>query len=495
MIERTKRALARCHDCHKGFRIPNPDRTYKCKACGGTVHAVPEEELRPQRVGSQAKCPLCGARNAAEARFCSSCDGVLAPEAPKAPDEHDEEAHALSVRARQDATAELRRGHRWIGAITWLYRLGALALGLATAGAIVALARTEVPLQQGVLVVGLLTLLTVLLLMGALVILFRPFVWTLVVASLTTVVAIVHLVGPNPLGLALPAAATLAALLWAALIPTLHFRRLVSAHLDQFILYHSSLRTRRLLATHAAEERHDRLLAVMRNAGRHAWKLSATIGGIFVLASAFGTRIVLTSVRPQDPIVVFDAFEAAWNGGDLDSIGAMYPAEARAAKTEWLTGMVESHDWQAAMPNLADRTVAEKSNGKWVEYQSGDVSIRANWMLEEDLMWYLVRIEMPIPPLEPVLAKFREAWERSDTDAICLYFPPDHQERMRASIEKSSERRGWSSLPEILKMTRSDESEKESIVLWTVADGDVTTKWLMRQSGRWGLNSFQFPKR
>ena len=40
MIQETVRAPARCEGCGKSYRVPDADRTYSCKACGGRVRAI-----------------------------------------------------------------------------------------------------------------------------------------------------------------------------------------------------------------------------------------------------------------------------------------------------------------------------------------------------------------------------------------------------------------------------------------------------------------------
>jgi len=465
MSQQTDHAQARCEDCKKVYRVADPSRTYKCQACGGAVRV--------------AGGPAPPAPRAASPRRRTP-----APAAPR------DEA---TVEARHEVLAALKKAYGWITSVTWLYRLGALAYAGMMVAAVFALASTSVPVTGGIVVVVTSALMTIFMLVGAMQVLFKPFVWTVATASLSTLVCLTHFVGPNPLGLALVGSAVCTALLWGALVPTLRVRRLIAEHMDTYILHHASRGTKRALQGRSDEEQHERLIEAMHKAGRRAWKISTAVAvGVAVLAAG-GSTFVVKKMRPEDLSLVIADFESKWNGSDLAGVvGFMSPKERERTAVR-LAGMSEGNGWGSSLPRLADGSRQEGEDGVRLDYDVGGRTLSTRWA-QHGQKWLLLQVEPPIPPLESALDPFRAAWKRSDAAAIAALFPDEHVERMRASIKSSIERRGWNPLPEIQGTERIDRSEVEVEVVLTVADGKLTTKWSFRNDGRWHLHGLQFPK-
>ena len=447
---------ARCEDCNKGYRVPDPDRTYTCKHCGGTV-----------RAGAQ-------------------------PQDHDA--EHGVEELEIASLTRQEAARELKREYRWIVAITWLYRLGTLAYAAVTLVAVLALKSTEVPLGPGILVVVLSTLLTVLMLMGAIQILFQPLAWTVAIAVVATLVSVVHAIGPNPLGLALFFSAAWSALVWIAVVPTLRFQRLIARHEDLYILQQSSPRTRRSLKHGSPRHLHERLMDVLRRARRHAWRVSVGVSAAICVASALGSTAVWAKLRPQDFSVVLGEFRAAWDDSNLAALGRFFPAEVREQRSAWLAGTTEGHGWRNDLPRLPEGKTRKEPGMTWIDYELEAFTLSTGWILV-DLEWYLAEVELPVPPLEPVLERFMTAWRMSDPSKIAAFFPPEFVERNLGPIERTVRGRGWDTFPEVFETYVGDYADGEAAVTLSTSKGDVTTEWIFRSNGTWSLHSFQFPKR
>lgn len=481
---------ARCESCHRAYRVSRADRLYRCKACGGTVRAVAEEEAGDSALAGTLTCESCHAVNLHDARFCAECGAVLtgSGEPPHLGEE--------GLRARHEANLALKRGHVGIVAVAWLYRLGSLAYAVVTLFAVLALARREVPLREGVLVVGMTTMLACLLLAGAIQILFQPFLWALVIAVLSTAVTLVHLFGPNPLGLALPCSAAWTVLAWAAVAPTWRFRRLMREHLDLYILHHASVKTRRSLKGHSASERHERLVRVMHRAALRAWKLSAAVAVALVLASALGTRFVVTQQRPQELSDALASFTRAWNASDLDAVEAFFPAGVRDERSLWLERVVEGHGWKGRLPHLAASRPRPDGDEEdlVVEHELATGPVTARWILN-GRRWSVDTIALPPPPLEPALERFRAAWSRSDAGTLAGFFGEDSRARMQASIERSARLRGWKPFPAIQRTEVEGVASGDAVATLELPEGTVTTKWYFGADGAWSLYGLQFPER
>ena len=346
---------------------------------------------------------------------------------------------------RHEANDALKRGYAWIGAVTWFYRLGALSYAVATGLAVLALARLDVPREQGLLVVALTSLMSAVMLIGAMVILFRPFAWTLTIAVLATVVSVVHAVGPNPFGMAALGSAAWAALAWAALVPTYRFHQLIEQHKDMYILHHASAKTRRSLKDRSAEERHARLVGAMNRAAGKAWRSSTAAAALLCVAAGFGAYGVISTMRPSRLSDAVARFEAEWSGGKADGVVQLLPEGVRAVKGERFAGLAAGH-WNAELPPLPAAALERDGNFARAEYDVAGIPVEAEWRLS-DLDWVLTGLELPVPPLEPKVDALLAAWSSSDIDALVALFSDEAKKRMHDSIQVAARERGWVDLP------------------------------------------------
>ncbi len=495
MSDHPKLVGARCDECGAAYRVSNPDRSYACKACGGSVVASlegrdPEESHEhdgsDHRFDDLATCQECQAVNHPGAHFCAECSAVLDTPPPRRSREATEEESA----ARHETARALKSGYRWMLGVTWLYRIGALAYAAVTTVAVVALMKTEVPETQGIIVVSVMSVLTVAMLIGALQIPFRPFVWTLTVAVCATLATLSHVFGPNPLGLAVLWSAVWAVLFWVAVLPTLRMQRLIHQHTDEYILHHASLQTRRALSGRSPEQRHERLLSAMHRAAGRAWKLSLIGSVAVVVMSALGTKSVLTTLRPQEFAVAQETFERAWNTTNIGAIGALLPVEIREQKTNWLKGISDGHGWTAGLPPLSEG-VPRDGDLDWIDYKVGEVTMSAGWALQ-GLEWSVLKIELPTPSLQPSIDSLVAAWKRSDAKAIADFFPNEYVERYLTSINEAAALREWSSYPELLGVDVDDQGN-DALVTLRIPYGEVATKWRFRVDGTWGMQGIEFP--
>jgi hypothetical protein len=487
MTERTEQARARCESCNKAYRVPDAARTYSCKACGGVIRAETDGDGEGEHhLSGAVTCPECHAVNHHGAHFCDECGSVLQPSKPRHKGED-------AMRARLDATRELKRGYGWLAAVTYLFRGGTAAYGAITVVAVVALGSAEVPRDPGLLVVGISCVLTTLMLMGSLQLLFAPFRWTIAIASLATVVSICHLVGPNPLGLTFFWAAGWALAFWIAVVPAQRFRRLIDRHEDLYILHHASRQTKRSIEGRSAKDSHERLLRAKSRAARRAWKASSVAGSVFVVATALASFLIMDNVRPQELSTARSEFESAWSRADFAAIESLFMKEIRSNQGQRLARIAEGHEWNRGLPALLELGKQVDKGDARIDYEALGVEVSANWTLDKRV-WRLVSLDFPVPPFEQAVALFRQAWATSDPGAIAAFFPPSYQEERRASIETVVERRRWSSFPPLGEVEITAPNDEEAAAVFSSDGFDVVTDWRFRANGLWGLHSIQFPK-
>ncbi len=488
MIDESVRRLARCKGCGKAYRVPAHGGPFRCRGCSGAVEVINEHASERPLIEGTLTCTQCHAIQPGHESSCVECGTALTHPADSAGAAPAEDSFAR----RHEANDALKRAYSWIGGVTWSYRLGALAYAVATLLAVLALARTDVPPGPGVLVVGLTTLLSVLLLMGAFHILFHPFAWTLVIAIMATAVSLVHYYGPNPLGLGFAGAAAWALLAWLALLPTWRFHRLIDEHKDLYITHHASVATRRTLKGRTPEQRHERLMAAMHRANLSAWKVSVPIAILLIAGAAFGSHTVLNRVRVEDFSSVLAGFETAWNDSGLEGAAEFFDPAVRDSQVRRLTGFIDGHGWGARPPELHDGEVRAEAGSAFVGYELGSLPMTASWVLDE-LHWALLSIELPVPPLEPVIERFRAAWRAADPEAIVGFYAPESRAKMLASVQDSVERRDWKTFPEIVETKMDSYTDGRADVDFRLERRKVATRWRLRADGTWGLIGLKLP--
>ncbi len=396
--------------------------------------------------------------------------------------------------ARHDAATAMKQALLWINGVMWLFRVGAIAYGVQTIVAIVALQDLRVPLGAGVIVVGLSAALTVIMLIGALRVHFEPFRWTIASACIATAVALVHLVGPNPLDLAFLWTGLWAAVLWATIVPMRHSQRLMAQHQDLYILHHASRQTRHALQGRTPQARHERLVAAMRKAGLKAWKVTAVTGGSILVAIVIAMVSFVAGVRPDEFAPSRVAFERAWNNSSLIGIEQVLAEEAREHRAAWLGGMAEGHGWGDRFPALGDGTIRDdKLRNLWIDYDLGDdVLLSVHWRLR-DREWWITNLELPEPMFEPVLERFVAAWNDSSPEQIATFYSAENRARIIASIQRSVSNLNWRRYPTVLT-TETEEHPRRRIVTLNLDEGEAITRWFFRDDGRWGLTDLDFPR-
>ena len=490
MKSTTAATIARCEDCSKTYRVPSADRAYACRACGGIVRTLATKGPAPEHApGPLVLCNECQTLHPLGTPSCSECEAELAHATVV---ENEEQAADLLEATKQT----FRRASRWNRGIAWTYQVGAVAYAIATLFAVLALAHPQVPLGGGVLVVALLVAMSVLMGSAALHLLFQPYLWTLAVALLATGIAVVHAMGPNPFGLALLGSAAWAALSWALLVPAHRLQTGIEHHRDLYIENFASLRTKQSMKGRSPGERHARLLAAMRRADRKAWKISAFAGGALVLASTVGVLFALETARPQTFEAALAAFEDTWNGGSADGIEPLFDARVRAVEATRLRAVSAGYGWRAALPTLPEGALraGDSELERDVEYDLSGIDLIARFALR-DLEWRLVDLQLPCPPIEPALERFRSAWEAGDVQGLADLHSPERRAEVREQLEESRSRRGWDVFPPILGTQLRDMSDRNATAVLDLGGGrDVTVTWYFRDDGVWGVFGLQMPK-
>jgi hypothetical protein len=486
MSNETERAPARCEGCGKGYRVPGTKRTYTCKACGGTVRAT-QRETAPDLLAGRVTCSGCQAVNPVGSHFCAECGAGIGAAAASRSDR--------SLKARRQASSQLNRAFKRIKAIRWLYRLGAVGYALTTVVTILAMGSVDMPVGGGLLLIALFTGLTVFMVVGAIQIRFQPFVWTVIVASLSTVTVAVALFQAGPISFQFVWGGMWATLFWLAVIPTVRFRKLIEEHPDLYIVHRiHGTQLERAHDHRSRESSQERSRRILGEAGRRAWRLSAAVAGGIGLASLLGTTAVYAKLRPEEFTAREELFRDAWNSASPTGIEDLYADRVRKRDAGWIAEVALGNGWHDAWPEIGDPVIQRSNDTNVVVYPLGERAVVTEWRLA-DGEWLLFEITAPLPSLEPTFERFVAAWETSDVEAIAQLFAPKSRAKLERSIHRSIERREWDEFPAILSWESESVSNKRVDVPMDVRGGVVTTRWRFGADGHWALESLKLPRR
>tara|TARA_R110002096_G_scaffold217928_4_gene406022 strand:+ start:901 stop:2373 length:1473 start_codon:yes stop_codon:yes gene_type:complete len=489
MSELQTAVRAQCEACDATYLVPTAEREYTCKACKGTVRAIApkggEAAAEAPALAGTVTCPGCQMINPGGLHFCAEC-GVSLPESPPGTDSE------AGRRLRKEAADALKRATRGFQIVTWTYHVGALAYGIAMLMAVKALARPDVPLTGGVVVVVLTTVLSVLFGMGALHAHFKPFVWTIAIAIATTAATVIHFVGPNPFDLAAFGSAAWALVAYGLLLPTYWFRKQIANHKDLYVLHYSSSETRRSLRGRSAEARHERLMQVLRRAALRTWALSIAMACLVILVSTIGSWLYLTKYRPAPFGPTLAQFESTWNTGDVQSVGNAFDEERRQVLTNSLAGFARGHDWGSKLPPLGEGRVEQTDTSATVVYEVAGLEVTVTWALL-GTQWGLDQIDIPVPDYRPTVEQFAAAWATSDPKKVTDFFKPESRAERLSELKNVIDKQGWERLPPILETEVSPIDETQVSAEYKCKRGKLSVRWYY-SDGSWYIGTLKLPR-
>jgi hypothetical protein len=467
-------ARATCADCGKTFAVPDPARTYKCKACGGRV------------VVARAGCTACGAVLGEGEAFCAACGAAQNEEAALGR----EKDVALDAEERRQASLELVRALGAVRLLRIVFGLGIFVNGARTMLLLLGLSKPEGPRGPLLLMLGLVTGLLVTQVVGFRQARVQPFLWAVVAASLATVNLAVQLLGADVRWQALVLPGLFVVLLWCLVPPTARVRRLLAEHPDLYAAHklHGTEKRR-----HASRGAPERSLEQFEQAKARTARASLLWAAAIVLAVGLAAFASWSSGerRRIEPLVI--AFEQAWAAGDSAALAELAPSGQAAARRALLDAMVEAHGWGARWPSLGEAGIERGETQAQVAWPLGDDSVVSNWTFG-DGSWRLSALRLPLPPLDGPVERLVAAWNARDVAALAALYPPDKRDSASASIARVVERRAWGEdWPELLDAEAAPRRESGATVTFRVAGDRLVTRWDFREEHGWCLTSLNLP--
>lgn len=368
-----------CQGCGKRFRVPRAGRTYTCKSCDGTV--VVDEVPREAAPSGGRTCPVCGAISAATARFCEECGAAL-----------DSAPAPASGEDRRYANRQLVRAEQWIKLLRTLWTIQGVLLGVISALVVAVGAAFHEEAKSSLLyLVGLLgLLLAALFLVGAWQVRRHTLVWSLALATLTSVLFVLGIAGGSVPGID---DVFLLVSSWAGVGAALPLHRIQQEFPDLRLArkLRGELRGRR-----APRHERGRSERMARRRDRGGWKRKLLIWGGVITAAVLLAVQVWRSTLPPSLTPSLRSFAEAWESGDAEGLAAFREPEDQPRFVRHFEMVVEELGWQEGTPPLGSLSVSGsdvRRRATWT-VPGAERDLRTNWTLR-DRRWVLTGVQYP----------------------------------------------------------------------------------------------------
>jgi ribosomal protein L40E len=445
----------------------------------------------------QSACPSCSAVNPSEAKFCRSCGGSMAAK-PSATRRMRATAANPDRAEAQLALREFNRSREMIGHLRLIYWLGAVMMAILLLPGLLGGNNLNDTLEEGESTwlwslffgVGL-----VLMVVGALRVRRRPLLWTVVIACLWTVYAVI-IAGLCVYFRVIPAPVDLVTILFVAVF---WFAVARAARLERIMREHPEFQVerRRVEAASVADGVVVRAVGKRRREQKSAWVGRLRIAGIAILVGAIGVFVYGKATAPPTLAAAVKSFREAWGSPVPDAVLTAFEKEDR----DEVRARLERRGWDRIRPALGDgeipddgRTVklpiagsAKTVSGELVVAYVYDTGARR---------WRIRGITLPdlkTPDVESAITAFESAWGTAGIDEIVKLFTPGMQSR-RSTLEHLFEARDW--LKQRPKLEGSAITSSNSTTLrvsFETENGTVETRWENHYPS-WRINSLRPPR-
>jgi double zinc ribbon protein len=481
--------FASCESCGKEFKVPDSSKTYSCNSCGGHVRALVNDLAE--------KCPDCGTEIQAESEFCTHCGGALSADEPtpsKAVMATPKPRRSGREReGRRAAAGELTRAFKFVKILRTWFMLNVAFHLLLTITAILSFGTDKIPIELSVIFLAINVGTTALMLVGYFQVLFRPFLWAVVLACLVTLTRAIGVISTDYSPWAIGFGAVWSLLFWALVVPTARIRKLMEANPDLHIAKRIAGGGRHSHSNRSSKESSQR---IFKAAEKRAWRASL-IGAAFIVTASVGSSYFLyASERTPSFDGVWVDFEADWRNSDVDQVALWFRRDDRDIEKHKLQTAVENRQWGRSWPKFENSeirvidTASPTNFAAVVEVDFNDGTAQLKWRASEG-SWHLTGIQFPDPDFSASSQAWDHAWNQSDYKTLSEFFK--QSSKMERALPKMAERRGWQTLPRIEGARIDDSRVGQRWVYLDTAQGEVRVRWEV-QDDQWMAASIKPPK-
>lgn len=218
---------------------------------------------------------------------------------------------------------------------------------------------------------------------------------------------------------------------------------------------------------------------------------------------------------PRDLDAAATELVQRWNAGDVDGLAQVFHPAGLDAFRDRLTRMVDGRGWTAGFPTarhvgsrIVEGTPDEPAKAATV-LAIGDAGAELEFAWQFEPLhdrWYAYAMDVPPPPLEPVVARLHEAWEQSSFTALLPFFDPESSVKVREAITRRARLSGWGSRFPALGASVTSGAEKRQTVadraenvpvdtFFDLPTGKLRVRWRFRpETDAWSIGAVTFPR-
>ena len=342
-----------------------------------------------------------------------------------------------------------------------------------------------------VVVFGIEAVSAAVMLMGARMILFRPFFWSVVLASLVTLTRAIAVATHDFQTTYLVIGVIWSGLFWFFVPTASRVRRLIAENPDLHIarLMHG-------VSTRRSHEEGTDFEEVHHTAERRAQKKSYVLSGVVLGISIAGfTAIGVDNYLPSFGSS-WDDFMDDWSHGRLEEVVSYFPESQRSRERHRLEIVSTNRGWGSSWPvpeeeeHLYSSSEASSGHRQVVEASMAGGDISWSWSAPENA-WQLNELKIPAPDFASTETEWLAAWNDDDIDRLAEMF--ENPESSQRSLSSMARRRDWDSLPPSTDSDVQGGGERMEIILRT-SEGAVLVRFRVKDDA-WIVSSVKPPKR
>jgi hypothetical protein len=397
--------------------------------------------------GVGSSCPQCQAACEPGQRFCRQCGAEI-------------EAAASAVRTRRRRAASTGDAAERASARREFGRIKSVVMtvrGVFAASAVMAMLSTivvfrlrqrlageglDTDLEHGLQLLGWMGIgEIVLLVLGALLVVRAPLLWTVVAACYWTLNTLLgwwlddFAIAPWTLVRLL-----LLLSFWFAVGQAARLQRLMAAD-PSLQIVRKGIDPKRRVAGGVADEARARA----RQARGERWRTIGKIGAAVVVLSLALWFVLREVSKPPTVDASLDRFAAAWRADEWEPLGALCADGPGGQTVRTLREGCERRGWQRPAIELVAPAVEDVGGITRATYRAGAHEFVCVWRRDEN-RWRIVDIDLPplvVPPLADGLQAFRAAWQQTGTEPVLAMLRPSSRDRIGGALQRLLQKREW----------------------------------------------------
>jgi hypothetical protein len=218
---------------------------------------------------------------------------------------------------------------------------------------------------------------------------------------------------------------------------------------------------------------------------------------------------------PRDLDLAATELVQRWNAGAVEPLALVFHPAGLDAFRSRLEQMVENRGWTTGFPaarHVGSRIVEGTAKAPamattTLAIEPGGGEVLFAWQYEPlHERWYAYDVQVPPPPLAPVVERLRTAWESSSVPKLAAFFDPDRALKLRDTLQRRARSAGWGSrFPALGEEVTTGEEARQTVAdrernvpvdtLFQLPRNKLRVRWRFRpESDTWFVGAVTFPR-